>query len=26
VSEGAIATDRLVELTLQKTGFGDLDK
>ena len=26
VSEGAIATDRLVELALQKTGFGDLDK
>ena len=26
VSEGAMVTDRLVELTLQKTGFGDLDK
>ena len=26
VSEGAIATDRLVELVLQKIGFGDLDK
>ena len=26
VSEGAIATDRLVELALQKTGVGDLDK
>ena len=26
VSEGAIATDRLVELALQETGFGDLDK
>ena len=26
VSEGAIATDRLVELALQKIGFGDLDK
>ena len=26
VSEGAMATDRLVELALQKTGFGDLEK
>jgi hypothetical protein len=24
VSEGAVATDRLVELALQKLGFGDL--